>query len=146
MRIEGLGFIDKSDPARTKLRMANKSQFQYDLNLFDEHTKVLFTVETFKDVRTLSQNGRMHLYFDKIAKYTGMDNQQVKSVLKLKFLLRDLTDKDGNVVVDESTGEVMKYVEHTHLLDQDEAEIFLREIEMWALDFLSLNVTERIKK
>lgn len=146
MRVEGLGFIDKSDPGRTKLRMANKSQFQYDLNLFDEHTRVLFSVETFKDTRTLSQNARMHVYFDKIAQYTGQDNEQVKSALKLKFLMRDMTDRDGNIVVDESTGEVMKYIEHTHLLNEDEAEMFLREIEVWALDFLNLNVNLRIKK
>lgn len=144
MKCEGVAFVDKSGP-KPRLKMANKTQFVYDLDYFNHGQKVLFTVETFKDVRSLAANARMHVYFDKIAKYTGQDRDQVKAALKMKYLTRDLLDKDGNLVVDEDTGEVMKYVASTRRLLENEADLFIMQIEAWALDYLKLDVTLRIK-
>src|SRR3954463_3938863 len=98
MLVETIAFIDKG--VKNPLRMVNKSSFLNEVQeLFEADAKVWVRVETFRDTRTLPQNARMHAYFDKIGKHTGQDKHQVKSALKMKFLMRGLKDKDGNDVV-----------------------------------------------
>ena len=120
------GFINFVDPNYTSLTLSE---------LFKDGEKVTITVKTRRKPRSLPQNSLMHAYMTIIANESGNTLETVKSVLKRLFLTRDVIDKNGDVVFNPKTGEVLTYVQDTSELSTIEMAAFTEEIRMWALDF-----------
>ena len=102
---------------------------------FKNGEKVTITVKTRRKPRSLPQNSLIHAYMTIIANESGNTLETVKSVLKRLFLTRDVIDKNGDVVFNPKTGEVLTYVQDTSELSTIEMAAFTEEIRMWALDF-----------
>ena len=102
---------------------------------FKNGEKVTITVKTRRKHRSLPQNSLIHAYMTIIANESGNTLETVKSVLKRLFLTRDVIDKNGDVVFNPKTGEVLTYVQDTSELSTIEMAAFTEEIRMWALDF-----------
>ena len=141
MKIRALAFVDKTDSPR--LRMANKTGFNLDLDKFDHDDKVWVVVETFRNKRTLGQNELMHVIFQYIADETGQDMAVIKAVLKKKFLTVPILDHHGEQVVDMDTGELLTKVLSTSGLDTKEGSEFIDNIMMWAREYLGIILPDK---
>ena len=123
------------------LNFVNENFVYRDLkDAFLDQAKVTITVATRRKPRSLKQNAVAHWYFNAIADETGMSSDDVKEVLRHKFLSEDITDKNGEIMADKSSGEVLKRYKSTTELSTVEMMTFTEEIRMWALDFLNLSL------
>lgn len=120
------GFINFVDPNYTSLTLSE---------LFKDGEKVTITVKTRRKPRSLPQNSLMHAYMTIIANESGNTLETVKSALKRLFLTREVTDKNGGLVFNPKTGEILKYIQDTSELSTIEMMIFTEEIRLWAMDF-----------
>lgn len=105
---------------------------------FDSGAKVTISIATRRKPRSLKQNAVLHWYINAIADETGMAPDDVKEVLRHKFLSEDITDRNGEIMADKASGEVLKRYKSTTELSTVEMMAFTEEIRMWALDFLNL--------
>ena len=102
---------------------------------FKNGEKVTITVKTRRKHRSLPQNSLIHAYMTIIANESGNTLETVKSALKRLFLTREVTDKNGGLVFNPKTGEILKYIQDTSELSTIEMMIFTEEIRLWAMDF-----------
>lgn len=84
-----------------------------------------------KDTRTLRDNAHMHWLFTRIAEQAWVNNRQYgmetwKEFLKRKFL----------PVIELPSGETMAHP--THKLDYEAAQVFIREVEAYAVSELGV--------
>lgn len=107
---------------------------------FGDQTKVTVEVKTRRKPRTLKQNSVLHWYINAIADETGMAPDDVKEVLRHKFLSEDILDRNGEIMADKASGEVIKRYKSTAELSTIQMLTFTEEIRMWAADFLSLHL------
>lgn len=74
--------------------------------------------------RSLPQNKLLHVYIGIMAKELGYDRDDMKEIIKYKFLLSER--------VDENTGEVFKYVKDTSKLSKEECTDLIESLIRWA--------------
>ena len=138
MQKRNLAIINLSDPDKPKLDFLSKKSFTEDLKDFKDKDRVWITVEKYYAKRSLKQNNLLHLYLSEIAKETGMQLEPIKDALKKKFLTVALTTKDGEIMADKSTGEVLERVKGTSELTVTEFMEFTDNVRVWAMEFLGL--------
>lgn len=145
-----LGFTDlESDPKRPAIKLVAKKGFMDDIRSFGHGKKVWITVENYYNKRSPSQNNVLHKYIGMIAKETGQDPKQVKSVLKNTFLKpRAWLDAQGEQMYNPDSGEVLTYIPSTTDISTIEMNDFWDKIRQWALDFLNLDLPlpEKVQK
>lgn len=122
-----------TDNARS-LRFANEGYFRQSLQDFGPNVKLKITVENYHGQRSPEQNKALHFWIDLIAEDCGLPLARMKEILAYKFLKRPALDKDGEMMCDESTGEVVMYVPSTADLDRAEMVKFMDEIWLWTLE------------
>ncbi len=105
---------------------------------FPDGCKVTVSIQTRRKPRSLKQNAVLHWYINAIADETGMDAQDVKEVLRHRFLSEDIVDRNGEIMADKGSGEVLKRYKSTAELSTVEMMAFTEEIRVWSLDFLGL--------
>lgn len=138
MQKRNLAIINLSDPEKPKLDFLSKKSFLEDLKDFTHKDRVWIVVEKYYTKRSLKQNNLLHLYLSEIAKETGMQLEQIKDALKKKFLTVPLTTKDGDIMADKATGEVLERVKGTSELTVTEFMEFTDNVRVWAMDFLGI--------
>jgi hypothetical protein len=138
MQKRNLAIINLSDPNIPKLDLLSKKSFTEDLKDFKDKDRVWIVVETYYPKRSLKQNNLLHLYLSEISKETGAQLEQIKDALKKKFLSVPLTTKDGEIIADKSSGEVLERVKGTSELTVIEFMEFTENVRLWAMDFLGL--------
>jgi hypothetical protein len=67
-----------------------------------------------------------------------MPLEQIKDALKKKFLTVPLTTKDGEIIADKSSGEVLDRVKGTSELTVVEFMEFTDNVRVWAMEFLGI--------
>lgn len=75
-----------------------------------EGKRVHLTIEKLKSKRSSAQNRLFHLYVGILSKELGYEFEEMKDILKFKFLRRER--------VIERTGEIVEYLEHTSKLNK----------------------------
>jgi hypothetical protein len=140
MQKRNLAIINLSDPDKPKLDFVSKKSFLSDLKDFTHKDRVWIVVEKYYAKRSLRQNNLLHLYLSEIAKETGMQLEPIKDALKKKFLTVALTTKDGEIMADKSTGEVLERVKGTSELTVTEFMEFTNNVRVWAMEFLGLHL------
>lgn len=93
------------------LQLNVRKQIANDIKYF-EGKRVEIRIEKLRSKRSSAQNRLFHMYVGIIAKELGYEFEEMKDILKYKFLLKEK--------VDEKTGEVFKYLGHTSRLSKSE--------------------------
>ena len=138
MQKRNLAIINLSDPEKPKLDFLSKKSFLDDLKDFTHKDRVWIVVEKYYTKRSLKQNNLLHLYLSEIAKETGMQLEQIKEALKNKFLTVPLTTKEGEIMADKSSGEVLERVKGTSELTVVEFIEFTENVRLWSAEFLGI--------
>jgi hypothetical protein len=138
MQKRNLAIVNLSDPKKPKLDFLSKQNFINDIKDFNDKDRVWIVVEKYYSKRSLKQNNLLHLYLSEIAKETGMQLEQIKDALKKKFLTVALTTKDGEIVADKESGEVLERVRGTSELTVVEFMEFTDNVRVWAMEFLGI--------
>jgi hypothetical protein len=138
MQKRNLAIVNLSDPNKPKLDFLSKQNFMNDIKDFNDKDRVWIVVEKYYSKRSLKQNNLLHLYLSEIAKETGMQLEQIKDALKKKFLTVALTTKDGEIVADKESGEVLERVKGTSELTVVEFMEFTDNVRVWAMEFLGI--------
>lgn len=135
MKRRNLAKVNLSDPTNPKLDLVSKKAFLADLKDFKDGQRVWIEVQSYYRQRTASQNALLHAYLQEIADETGNEMEQIKDVMKKKFLTTIMTDKDGETICNPVTGEVMEYVKDTSALSTVEMMDFCDKIRVFAMDW-----------
>jgi hypothetical protein len=123
------------------LHFSNEAYCFKELMLaFSDGAKVSVTIKSRRKPRSLKQNAVLYWYINAIADETGMHPDDVKGVLRHRFLSEDITDKNGEIMADTASGEVLKRYKSTTELSTVEMMQFTEEIRIWALDFLNMTL------
>jgi hypothetical protein len=138
MQKRNLAIVNLSDPTKPKLDFLSKKNFLNDLKQFQDKDRVWIVIEKYYAKRSLKQNNLLHLYLSEIAKETGMQLEQIKDALKKKFLTVALTTKDGEIIADKESGEVLERVRGTSELTVVEFMEFTDNVRLWSAEFLGL--------
>jgi hypothetical protein len=138
MQKRNLAIINLTDPLKPKLDFLSKKAFIDDLKDFNDKDRVWIVVEKYYSKRSLKQNNLLHLYLSEIAKETGVQLDQIKDALKKKFLSVPLTTKEGEIMADKSSGEVLERVKGTSELTVVEFMEFTENVRIWATEFLGM--------
>lgn len=117
------------------LRMLDKQLFLSSLKDFGPGCKMKITYEHYFPQRSLKQNSVIHWYCDELANECGMQNEDFKMMMKLKFLKRAALDKNGDIMCDEN-GEVLTYIPSTSDLDTKEMAEFIDNIRLFGIEVL----------
>lgn len=116
------------------IRLIDPKLFHNFLQDFGEGAKLKLTIENYHPQRSLKQNGALHYWVDLIAEDCGLEMLRMKEILAYRFLKRPALDKDGEMMVDEETGEVVMFVPSTAELDKAEMAKFMDDIWLWTLE------------
>ena len=108
-----------------KLQPSVSKRIKNELAAF-KGQKVEITIEKFKTTRTIQQNRYLHLIIGMMAKELGYDAEELKEIIKFKFLKEE--------VVDENSGEVYPYIKSTAKLTKDEFSDLVDSIKHWSSD------------
>jgi hypothetical protein len=138
MQKRNLAIVNLSDHTKPKLDFLSKKNFLEDLKDFKDKDRVWIVIEKYYAKRSLKQNNLLHLYLSEIAKETGMQLEQIKDALKKKFLTVALTTKDGEIVADKESGEVLERVRGTSELTVVEFMEFTENVRIFAMEFLGI--------
>ena len=124
------------------LHFPNEAYVFKDLKeAFKDQEKVTVEIKTRRKPRSLSQNSVLHWYLNEIADETGMSPAEIKEAMRHLFLGVDMKDRNGEIVVDKATGEVIKTFRSTTDLSTVEFNTFTEEIRQWANNFLNLQLS-----
>jgi hypothetical protein len=138
MQKRNLAIVNLTDPNKPKLDFLSKKNFLNDLKDFKDKDRVWIVIEKYYAKRSLKQNNLLHLYLSEIAKETGMQLEQIKDALKKKFLTVALTTKDGEIIADKESGEVLERVRGTSELTVVEFMEFTDNVRIFAMEFLGI--------
>jgi hypothetical protein len=138
MQKRNLAIVNLTDPNKPKLDFLSKKNFLNDLKDFKDKDRVWIVIEKYYTKRSLKQNNLLHLYLSEIAKETGMQLEQIKDALKKKFLTVELTTKDGEIIADKESGEVLERVRGTSELTVVEFMEFTDNVRIFAMEFLGI--------
>lgn len=88
----------------------------------------LYKIQKHRKRRSVSQNAYLHFIFSYISNKTWVDPDEVKEVLKSKFL------KQYNIEFD------TVYIKRTSDLTTAEINQFIEKIRIWAMEFLDIEI------
>tara|TARA_R100001530_G_scaffold85454_1_gene59569 strand:- start:208 stop:588 length:381 start_codon:yes stop_codon:yes gene_type:complete len=108
----------------------DKAKFLNDIAKFDDGVKVIVEVREAKDIRTNAQNRLWWKWIELIADETGNEKQEIHSILKYKFLLKE-------EIID---GELHQGLKSTTTLTKEEFGKLTQEVFYWANDTLNINL------
>lgn len=117
----------------------SKHYWQGELSRFEPGTAVVVTVKRWYKKRSLRQNSLLHAYIGILADELGYGPDTMKELIRLKWLKQPIYDKDGNELVDMTTGEVLFELRSTTELSTVEMVELCDSIRVWALE--GFNVT-----
>lgn len=141
MKRKLIGYMDYTDPENPAIDFkSQKVDFKEAKKLFKPHERVIVTLETYYRQRTLNQNNTLHWYLDEISQETGMDMEEVKEQMAKKYLTVNVVDKNGELVCDPETGEVMTRVKSTTELNTVDFNEYTEKIRLWSNQYLNLNL------
>jgi hypothetical protein len=132
MKKQTLAFV-KDD--LSGLRMLSKEVFMNYLQDFGAGVKIKITLEHYFPQRSLKQNSVIHWYCTELANECGMQPEDFKMMMKMKFLKRAALNKRGEEMPDEN-GEVLTYIPSTSDLDTAEMATFIDQIRMFGIEIL----------
>lgn len=89
-----------------------------------EGKRVQITIQKQRSTRSNRQNRLFHLYVDIMRRELGYDFEEMKDIIKYKFLLKER--------VHEETGEVFKYLGKTSELSKSEFSDLVTDLIRWA--------------
>ena len=118
-----IGFIDTDNK---RINYSSQREFERAMNDFGPGTKVNIIISKYRRKRSLGQNNLFHWYCDIIAKDIGYDFDEFKREMKSKYgVWEDMLDREGNPVVDEDTGETMRFLKSISDYDTLETSILI---------------------
>lgn len=135
MKRKQLARIDLSNPDKPTIKFNSKTSFLSDLKDFKHEQKIWVEIRSYSPQRSLNQNSLFHVWNGILAEEIGVEPDDMKYLLKEKFLKMPLTDKHGNEIADEA-GELQFKVRDTSSLSKVEMMEFMDKIHVWALSFL----------
>lgn len=138
MKRKQIARIDLSDPNSPKLKYDAKLMKE-DLKAFKHDTRVHIIIESYSPKRSLEQNSLLHIWMTILAEEVGIEIEEMKQLLKDKFLREPLKDKHGNDVPDEN-GELQFKVRDTSSLTKLEMSDFMDKIFRWGISFLGVTL------
>lgn len=109
---------------------------------FKDQERVTIEVKSRKKIRSLDQNAYLHLALQMIADETGNSLEAVKTTLKALYAKQPLLDRNGDPIVDKSSGEVAHYIQDTRDMSQIEMIEFIDNIRIFAIDFCGFVLPE----
>ena len=136
MKRKQLAKIYLSNPDKPTLKLSSNKSFLSDLKDFKHEERVWVQIESYSPKRSLNQNSLLHLWIGIMAEEIGVEADEMKYLLKEKFLKMPLLDKHGNEVADEE-GELQFKVIDTSKLSKMEMSEFMDKIHVWSLSFLN---------
>ena len=113
-----------------KIVFDDRAKFLNDVALFDDNIKIVIEVKEAKDIRTNAQNRLWWKWIEIISDETGNDKQELHSILKYKFLLKE-------EMID---GELHQGLKSTTTLTKEEFGKLTKEVFYWANDTLNINL------
>ena len=108
----------------------DKAKFFNDLNKFDDDIKIIIEIREAKDVRTNAQNRLWWKWIEIISDETGNQKEEIHSILKYKFLLRE-------EIID---GEIHQGLKSTTTLTKEEFNKLTNDVFFWANDTLNIKL------
>ena len=120
-------------------KIQGRKQFEADISQLG-NCKMVMTLKRYRKTRTNKQNAVLHWYINEIADETGMAPDSIKEVLRHKFLSVDAIDRNGEIMADKVSGEVLKAYRSTADLTTTEFNEFTENVRLWANDFLNLQL------
>lgn len=126
----------------TGLRMLNREHFLAFLSDFGAGTKLRLEISNYFPQRSLKQNSLLHFYAELLADECGMQTDDFKMMMKMKFLTKAATDRNGEYIMDRETGEVMTYIPSTADLDTKEFGEFIDNIRVFGQEHLNYSLPE----
>lgn len=95
--------------------------------------KVVVTIENYKRTRSLGQNNLFHMLVDIISNEIGEDKFDLKEWFKREFgPWIEVTDKEGNPIVNEETGEISMKPKKTSDYDTLEKTLLIESVYRFA--------------
>ena len=113
-----------------KIVFDDRAKFLNDIAEFEDDIKIVIEVREAKDIRTNAQNRLWWKWIELIADETGNEKQEIHSILKYKFLLKE-------EMID---GELHQGLKSTTTLTKEEFAKLTQEVFYWANDTLNINL------
>ena len=113
-----------------KILFDDRAKFLNDVAKFDDDIKIVIEVREAKDIRTNAQNRLWWKWIELIADETGNEKQEIHSILKYKFLLKE-------EMID---GELHQGLKSTTTLTKEEFAKLTQEVFYCANDTLNINL------
>ena len=113
-----------------KIIFNDKAKFLNDIAKFDNDINIVIEVREAKNIRTNAQNKLWWKWMDVIANETGNNKQEIHSILKYKFLLKE-------EMID---GEIHQGLKSTTSLSKEEFSKLTKDVFYWANDTLKINL------
>lgn len=106
--------------------------------LFKDQERVTIEVKSRKKIRNIDQNAYLHLCLQMIADETGNSLDAVKTTLKALYAKQPLLYRNGDPIVDKSSGEIAHYIQDTRYMSTVECFEFTEKVIMFARDFCAI--------
>jgi len=123
------------------LRVIDAEMFKEFLRDFGAGAKLKLTIEHYHPIRSNKQNSVLHWYCASLSEECGMQVDDFKMMMKMKFLKRVALNKDGEEMADEN-GEVLTYIPSTASLDKAEMGVFIEQIRLFGIEMLNYVLPE----
>jgi hypothetical protein len=107
---------------RTETGYTNITKLESAILSFPAGKRLAITISD-KTRRSDRQNNLLHMYFGIIGKELGYSKDEMKDIIKFKFLKREM--------VIEQTGEVVNYIADTHKLTKEEFSELIEKMIEW---------------
>jgi hypothetical protein len=144
MKRRQIARVDLSNPEKPKLVYDVKA-FRSDIKDFKHDARVWIQIESYSPKRSLEQNSLLHIWLTILAEEIGIEIEDIKHLLKEKFLREHLKDKHGNEVADEQ-GELQFKIRDTSSLSKAEMSSFMDKVFMWSQSFLGCNLPQPLEQ
>ena len=113
-----------------KIVFDDRAKFLNDVAKFDDDIKIVIEVREAKDIRTNAQNRLWWKWIEVISDETGNEKQEIHSILKYKFLLKE-------EMID---GELHQGLKSTTTLTKAEFGKLTQDVFYWANDTFNINL------
>lgn len=133
LEISARGIIKLDEKGKQYLHVDNPEWWGGELFRFSPDTAVVVTIKKWYKKRSLRQNSLFWAYVSILADYFGYSQDTMKLLIGLKWLKTPIYDRDGNEMIDVTTGEVMYEITSTTALNTAEMAQLCDEMREWAL-------------
>jgi hypothetical protein len=121
------------------IHFANERYVYRDLkDAFPDGAKITVEIKTRRKPRSLNQNAYLHMGIQMIADETGNDAEVVKSTLKAMYAKKPLLDKEGEPIIDQTTGEAAYYIQDTRDMSTVEMMEFTENMRIFGMEFCGI--------